>query len=40
MQKLRTAAARYDHLIPWVLLALVLGVTGAVLQVLSVKLSR
>lgn len=40
MQKLRTAAAHYDHLIPWVILALVLGATGAVLQVLIVKLIR
>ena len=40
MQKLRTAAARYDHLIPWVILALVLGGTAAVLQVLIVKLIR
>lgn len=40
LQKLRTAAARYDHLIPWVILALVLGATGAVLQVLIVKLIR
>jgi hypothetical protein len=40
MQKLRTAAARCDHLIPWAILALVLGATGAVLQVLIVKLIR
>ena len=40
MQKLRDAAARYDHLIPWVMLALVLAATGAVLQVLIVKLIR
>jgi hypothetical protein len=40
MQKIRTAAARYDHLIPWVILALVLGATGAVLQLLIVKLIR
>lgn len=40
LQKIRTAAARYDHLIPWVILALVLGATGAVLQVLIVKLIR
>jgi hypothetical protein len=40
MQKLRTAAARYDHLVPWVILALVLGATGAVLQMLIVKLIR
>ncbi len=40
MQKLRDAAARYDHLIPWVILVLVLAATGAVLQVLIVKLIR
>lgn len=40
MQKLRTAAARYDHLIPWVILVLVLGGTAAVLQLLIVKLIR
>jgi hypothetical protein len=40
MQKLRAAAARYDHLIPWVILALVLGATGAALQALIVKLIR
>lgn len=40
MQKLRAAAARYDHLTPWVIFALVLGATGAVLQVLIVKLIR
>ena len=40
MQKLRAAAARYDHLIPWVILALVLLGTAAVLQLLIVKLIR
>jgi hypothetical protein len=40
MQKLRAAAARYDHLIPWVILALVLGATGAVVQILIVRLIR
>lgn len=40
MQKLRSAASRYDHLVPWVILVLVLGATGAVLQVLIVKLIR
>ncbi|MEO8585056.1 MAG: hypothetical protein ABI584_02745 [Acidobacteriota bacterium] len=40
MQKLKAAAARYDHLIPWLILVLVLGATGAVLQVLIVKLIR
>ena len=40
MQKLRTAAARYDYLIPWLLLVLVVGATAGVLQVLVVKLLR
>ena len=40
MQKLRSTATRYDHLIPWLLLFIVVGVTGAVLQVLIVKLLR
>ncbi len=40
MLKLRNVAARYDYLIPWVLLALVLGATGAVIQILIVKLIR
>ena len=40
MQKLRTAAARYDYLIPWLLFVLVLGATAGVLQVLIVKLLR
>ena len=40
MQKLRSAAARYDHLVPWVILALVPEATVAVLQVLIVKLIR
>ena len=40
MQKLRSAAGRYDYLIPWLLLLLVVGVTAGVLQVLVVKLLR
>jgi hypothetical protein len=40
MQKLRSAAGRYDHLIPWLLLLLVVGLTVGVLQVLVVKLLR
>lgn len=40
MQKLRSAAGRYDYLIPWLLLLLVVGVTAGVLQVLIVKLLR
>jgi hypothetical protein len=40
MQKLRSTAARYDHLIPWLLLILVVGATAGVLQVLVVKLLR
>ncbi|MGZ5428813.1 MAG: hypothetical protein ACXWFS_07375 [Thermoanaerobaculia bacterium] len=40
VQRLRAAAARYDHLIPWAIFALVLGATGAVLQLLIVKLIR
>ena len=40
MQKLRGAAGRYDYLIPWLLLFLVVGVTAGVLQVLIVKLLR
>jgi hypothetical protein len=40
MQKLRGAAGRYDYLIPWLLLVLVVGVTAGVLQVLIVKLLR
>jgi hypothetical protein len=40
MQKLRSAAARYDYLIPWLVLALVVGGTAAVLQVLIVRLLR
>ena len=40
MQKLRSAAARYDHLIPWLLLVLVVAATAGVLQVLIVKLLR
>lgn len=40
MQKLRSAAGRYDYLIPWLLLLLVLGATAGVLQVLIVKLLR
>jgi len=40
MQKVRSAAARYDHLIPWLLLLLVVGATAGILQVLIVKLLR
>ena len=40
MQKLRSTAARFDYLIPWLLLALVLAGTAGVLQVLIVKLLR
>lgn len=40
MQKLRSAATRYDYLIPWLLLFLILGATAGVLQVLVVKLLR
>lgn len=40
MQKLRSAAARYDYLIPWLLLGLVVLATAGVLQVLIVKLLR
>jgi len=40
MQKLRGSAARYDYLLPWLLLVLVLGATAGVLQVLVVKLLR
>lgn len=40
MQNLRAAASRYDHLIPWIILAVVLGGTGAVVQILIVKLIR
>lgn len=40
MQKLRSAAGRYDYLIPWLLLLLVVGATAGVLQVLVVKLLR
>ncbi|MFI5119848.1 MAG: hypothetical protein ACHQM4_05510 [Thermoanaerobaculia bacterium] len=40
MQKLRSAAARYDYLIPWLVLVLVVAVTAGVLQVLVVKLLR
>ena len=40
MEKLRSAAARYDHLIPWLVLLLVLGATAGVLQVLIVRLLR
>jgi hypothetical protein len=40
MQKLRATAARYDYLIPWLLLVLVMGLTAGVLQVLVVKLLR
>ena len=40
MQKLRSTAARYDYLIPWLLLVVVLGATAGVLQVLIVKLLR
>ena len=40
MEKLRNAAARYDHLIPWLVLFLVAGATAVILQVLIVKLLR
>lgn len=40
MQKLRSTAARYDYLIPWLLLILVVGATAGVLQVLIVNLLR
>ena len=40
MQKLRGAAGRYDYLVPWLLLVLVVGATAGVLQVLIVKLLR
>lgn len=40
MQKLRGAAGRYDYLVPWLLLLLVVGATAGVLQVLIVKLLR
>lgn len=40
MEKLRSTAARYDHVIPWLLLVLVLGATAGVLQVLIVRLLR
>ena len=40
MQKLRSAAGRYDYLIPWLLLLLVVGATAGVLQILVVKLLR
>ena len=39
-EKLRSAAARYDHLIPWFVLFLVVGATADILQVLIVKLLR
>jgi hypothetical protein len=39
-QKLRSTAARYDYLIPWLLLILVVGATAGVLQILIVKLLR
>ncbi len=40
MEKLRSTAARYDYLIPWLVLVLVVGITAGVLQVLIVKLLR
>jgi hypothetical protein len=40
MQKLRDVGARYDYVIPWLVLALVLGITGGVLQILIVRLLR
>jgi hypothetical protein len=40
LQKLRSTAACYDYLIPWLLLVLVVGATAGVLQVLVVKLLR
>lgn len=38
MQKLADLARTYDHLVPWLLLAVVGGATLAVLQVLVVRL--
>ena len=40
MEKLRNAATRYDHLIPWFLLFLVVAATAVLLQILIVKLLR
>jgi hypothetical protein len=40
MRKLASAAARYDYLVPWLVLALVVGATAGVLQVLVVRLLR
>jgi hypothetical protein len=40
MEKLRSTVARYDYLIPWLVLFLVLGATAGVLQVLIVRLLR
>ncbi len=38
MRKIADLARTYDHLVPWLLLALIVGATLAVLQVLVVKL--
>lgn len=40
MEKLRSRAARYEYLIPWLVLFLVLGATAGVVQVLVVRLLR
>jgi hypothetical protein len=40
MEKLRSTAARYDYVIPWLVLFLVLGATAGILQVLIVRLLR
>jgi hypothetical protein len=40
MEKLVKLARTYDHLVPWLLLAVVGGATLAVVQVLVVKLLR
>jgi hypothetical protein len=40
MEKLRSTAARYDYVIPWLVLFLVLGATAGVVQVLVVRLLR
>ena len=38
MRTIREAAARFDYLIPWLVLVLVAGATAGVLQVLVVRL--
>jgi hypothetical protein len=38
MRKIPDLARRWDHLVPWLILAVVGGATLAVLQVLVVKL--